>query len=88
MTEKRFQLFDKGNNDYIIDMEYALGYDDPNVTFLEFVGQALTSTEIVDRLNMQDEIIKYLLCVVRNTCPSDINKSALGSVKYIEERYK
>lgn len=57
---KRFQLFNKWDNDYIIDMEYALGYDDPNVDFSDFVGQALTSEEIVNTLNKQQSKIEQL----------------------------
>lgn len=58
---KRFELFERNDEEYIIDMEYALGYNDPNVDFLEFLGQALTYEEIVNELNKFNECKDYLI---------------------------
>ena len=43
--EKRFYLFERGDTDYILE--------DPktNLDFIEMLGDALTSEEIVDKLN-------------------------------------
>lgn len=57
---KRFLIFERNNDEYVIDMEYALGYDDPNVDFIEFLGNALTTKDMVNELNKQNYKIDEL----------------------------
>lgn len=54
MTEKRYKLFEHNECDYILD--------NPNesLDFIEMLGDALSSEEIVDRLNEQSETIQQL----------------------------
>ena len=54
MTEKRFILYEHKDNDYILD--------NPNehLDFIEMLGDALTSEEIVDLLNEQNETVQRL----------------------------
>ena len=54
MTEKRFMYFEHKGADYILD--------NPNteLDFIEMLGDALSSEEIVDLLNEQDKRIKEL----------------------------
>lgn len=54
MIEKRYVLFNRKDADYILD--------NPNTSldFIEMLGDALSSEEIVDRLNEQEERIKEL----------------------------
>ena len=90
MTEKRYYEKRYGEEFYIFDSEIISEKDFEKK--LEIHGykafeDSLTGKEIVNKINMQDEIIKYLLCVVRNECSAPINKSVLGSVEYIKERY-
>ena len=54
MTEKRFKLYKHKNNDYILDNP------DEYLDFIEMLGDALTSEEIVDLLNEQHEQINTL----------------------------
>ena len=54
MTEKRFKLYEHKDNDYILDNS------DEYLDFIEMLGDALTSEEIVDLLNEQHETILSL----------------------------
>ena len=54
MTEKRFKLYEHKDNDYILDNP------DEYLDFIEMLGDALTSEEIVDLLNEQHETILSL----------------------------
>nr|WP_295000242.1 hypothetical protein [uncultured Methanobrevibacter sp.] len=90
MTGKRYYEKRYGEEFYILDSNIISEKDFEDK--LEIQGykafeDSLTGKEIVNKINMQDEIIKYLLCVVRNECSAPINKSVLGSVEYIKERY-
>lgn len=54
MAEKRYKLYEHNECDYILD--------NPNesLDFIEMLGDALSSEEIVDRLNEQSETIQQL----------------------------
>lgn len=54
MTKKRFKLYEHKDNDYILDNP------DEYLDFIEMLGDALTSEEIVDLLNEQHEQINTL----------------------------
>ena len=59
MTEnKRFVMYEHKDNDYILDS--------PNTSldFIEMLGDALSSEEIVDRLNEQEEEISNLQLII------------------------
>lgn len=66
ITDKRFQIFDRNNHEHVIDMEYALGFDDPNVDMIEFLGQSLTTLEMVDLLNEFNEKLESAELVLHN----------------------
>lgn len=54
MTEKRYVLYNRKDTDYILDNPKT------HLDFLEMLGDALTSEEIVDRLNEQEQRIEAL----------------------------
>ena len=60
LRDKRFVIIDHKDKDYIFDLENCFGYGDPNVDFIEFLGEALSTEEVVDKLNSMDEELKRL----------------------------
>ena len=60
MTEKRFVMYEHKDNDYILDAPNT------NLDFIEMLGDALSSEEIVDRLNEQNKRIKDLVCRINS----------------------
>lgn len=66
MTAKRFKIFEHSGDDYLLDMEYALGYDDPNVDYIEFLGQAMTTKECCKELNHLHEEKEQLKVILSN----------------------
>lgn len=69
--------------DLLNDLEEARAYYQENFLTMKTERNQLKE----ENKKLQEEIIKYLLCVVRNECSVPINKSVLGSVEYIKERY-
>ena len=87
MIEKRYKVFDNGNDDYIMDMEYALGYDDSNVDSNDFLRQALTSEEIVETLNKyceENEQLKNIVEALKRVNEIE-NRSHLEYIKAYSE---
>ena len=81
MTEnKRFVMYEHKDNDYILDS--------PNTSldFIEMLGDALSSEEIVDRLNEQEELIKRLKTIREEQTETILKQKR--KIKELEERNK
>ena len=81
MTEKRFKLYEHKDNDYILDNPHE------HLDFIEMLGDALTSEEIVDLLNKLHEEIQK--CKEYNgILYANHTKTDRGLVKQISELKK